>query len=338
MNLRNIINYHHHLWVVSAIFLIACGGDKKKEVAKDDSKEEKIVSVPHFNADSAYHFIKTQVEFGPRVPNTPAHKQAGEYFIQQFKAFGADVQVQEFKARTFDNVTLSLKNIIASFNPEKNKRILLAAHWDSRPFADKDPDAPNKPIEGANDGGSGVGVLLEIARILGSTQPPDVGVDIILFDGEDWGEVENGDNPQLPKGLDSWWCLGSQYWSKNKHDKGYSAYYGILLDMVGAKNAKFAMEGTSLYYARSVVDKIWDMAERIGYSHYFIRKQPGGITDDHTFVNKYAKIPMVDIVHYSAEHGFFGAFHHTHKDNMSIISKETLEAVGQTVLAVVYYE
>lgn len=338
MTLSNIKNYRCALWAVSAIFLLSCGGDKKKEVAEETQKEEKMVDVPQFNADSAYKYIQKQVAFGPRVPNTPAHQKAAEYYVDKLKNFGATVEVQEFEAKTFDNVTLQLKNIIASFDPEKKKRILLAAHWDTRPYADKDSEMPKKPIDGANDGGSGVGVLLEIARVIGANKSPDVGVDIIFFDGEDWGEIENGDTTPLPDTLDSWWCLGSQYWAKNKHKKNYSAYYGILLDMVGAKNAQFPMEGTSLYFASSVVDKIWDRAEKLGHSEYFVRKKPGAITDDHAFVNKYGKIPMVDIVHYSPEHGYFGEFHHTHQDNMDLISEATLNAVGETVLAVLYYE
>ncbi|MBL6444980.1 M28 family peptidase [Fulvivirga sp. 29W222] len=329
-------HYLSLLFASSLLILIACDSNKKKET--HTTIEEKTVQVPNFNADSAYQFVKRQVEFGPRVPNTPAHRQAGEYFINKFKAYGAKVQTQDFEATTFDNQSLNLRNIIASFYPEKRKRILLASHWDSRPFADKDLERPNEPIAGANDGASGVGILLEIGRVLSKNSAPDVGIDIILFDGEDWGELNNGQKIEPPANLDSWWCLGSQYWSKNKHDKNYSAYYGILFDMVGAKYAQFPMEESSLYYARSIVEKVWSRAEKLGFSNYFIRKQPGGITDDHVFVNEYAKIPMVDIVHFDPVNGYFGDFHHSHKDDMEIISKETLKAVGQTTMAVIYYE
>lgn len=334
MDLKKICLYPAAFILIGAMTL-SCTADKKE--SKETVEEEKIVEVPDFNPDSAYQFISTQVAFGPRVPNTPAHRQAGDYFIEKLTSYGAKVQTQDFEATTFDNERLYLRNIIASFNPEKKKRILLAAHYDSRPFADKDTKRKNEPIDGANDGASGVGVLLEVARLLGQ-KAPDVGVDIILFDGEDWGEKIDGGNQPLPDGLDSWYCLGSQYWAKNKHQKGYSAYYGILLDMVGAENAKFPMEGTSVYFARSIVDKVWSRASRLGYSNYFIKKRTAEITDDHLFVNKYANIPMVDIVHYDHANGYFGDFHHTHRDNMSIISKETLEAVGETLLAVIYYE
>lgn len=338
MNLYSISKSQRLLLFALVILLVGCETDKKKEAAEKEYQTEKIVDVPSFNADSAYYFIKTQVDMGPRVPNTAAHKEATDFYINKLKSYGAQVQTQEFEATTFDNKKLNLKNIIASFHPEKQKRILLAAHYDSRPFADKDTERKNEPIAGANDGASGVGVLLEIARVISTEKSPDAGIDIIFFDGEDWGETEGSANVPLADGLDSWWCLGSQYWAKNKHEKGYSAYYGILLDMVGAENAQFPMEGNSVYYAKSVVDRIWNRAAKLGHSNYFIRKQPGAITDDHVFVNEYAKIPMVDIVHYEAGSGYFGDFHHKHTDNIDIISKETLTAVGQTVLAVIYHE
>lgn len=313
--------------------LAGCGKNNEKTPPTGPAK---VVNVPTFNSDSAFYFVQKQVAFGPRVPNSTAHKNTGDFLIAQLKTYGAAVKVQEFSATTFDNKRLNLRNIIASFNPEKKKRILLAAHWDTRPFSDKDKEKPNAAFDGANDGASGVGVLLEIARNL-RQQPTDAGIDIILFDGEDWGERHDGTPPQLPNNLKSWWCLGSQYWSTNKHIPNYSAYYGILLDMVGAKGSRFAFESYSLDYAPSIVDKVWKTAGKLGYSGVFVNVKDGGVLDDHVFVNLNAKIPMVDIVSYD-ENGSFGDFHHTQKDNMSIISKETLSAVGQTVMQVIYYE
>lgn len=310
------------------VALASCTGDGKK--TSHPEVPAKVVDVPVFNADSAYYFIKKQVDFGPRIPNSEAHKKAGDYFIAQFKTYGATVKVQEFTATTFDNTKVNLRNIIASFNLEKKKRILLAAHWDTRPFADKDKEKPNATFEGANDGGSGVGVLLEIARVL-QQQPTDAGIDIILFDGEDWGEPTETNPPPLPANLQYWWCLGSQHWAKNKHVAGYSAYFGILLDMVGGKNARFGFEANSLDFAPSVVDKIWKTAARLGYTNTFVNEKHGGVIDDHVAVNLHAKIPMIDIISMDDSH-------HTQKDNMDIISKETLNAVGQTLLQVIYYE
>jgi hypothetical protein len=254
------------------------------------------------------------------------------------KRVGAVVIEQRFSGTTYDNKKLNLRNIIASFHPDRKKRILLAAHWDTRPFADKDPEKPNSTFDGANDGASGVGILLEMARLISKDSLPNAGVDIILFDGEDWGEPgeQERDNP-LPKNLSDWWCLGSQHWSKNKHQAGYNASFGILLDMVGGKDAQFAKEGYSIEYAPSIVDKVWNTASRLGYSHIFLQEKTGFVTDDHRFVNELGKIPMIDIISYDPAWGF-GEFHHARSDNMEIISKETLGVVGTTVLHVLYSE
>jgi len=323
------------MFVISLAVLISCSVEKEKV-----TEQQIHVAVPDFNADSAYFFVEKQVGFGPRIPNSNPHREAGDYLVSQFKKYGATVIEQEFEALTFDNQKLQLRNIISSFHPAATKRILLAAHWDTRPFADKDIHNKDALFDGANDGASGVGVLLEIARSLSQAEdPPEVGVDIILFDGEDWGEQEGYQGIiSTPRGLDSWWCLGSQYWSVNKHRKNYSASYGILLDMVGARRTQFFREGVSMEYAPKIVEKVWSMANQIGFSDYFVNQNVPAITDDHVYVNQLARIPMIDIVQYKAGIGFFGEYHHTQKDNMSIISKETLKAVGATLLHVIYYE
>jgi hypothetical protein len=317
--------------------LISCNGEKKKTTVEETSVRK--VAVPAFIADSAYQFVKAQVAFGPRIPETKAHRAAADYFVGKLKSFGAQVTVQDFTAETYDGQKLNLKNIIASFYPQKTKRILLAAHWDTRPFSDKDPEKPTATFQGANDGASGVGVLLEVARVLSTSPEPQVGVDIIFFDGEDWGEKEGEqDTHSLDEGLSAWWCLGSQHWAKHKHRPNYSAYYGILLDMVGAHNAQFHREGHSMQFAPSIVEKVWTHAHRLGYTHAFINKTQDPVTDDHLFVNTIAKIPMINIVHFEPGIGYFGDFHHSQKDNLDLISKEMLGIVGTTVLNVVYYE
>lgn len=319
--------------------LIACNSRKEKTQSKTikNTPEKAPVIVPLFNSDSAYAFIEAQVNMGPRVPNSPAHKATGDFLIESFKRLGATVEVQAFEQKAFDGTNLYLRNIIASYNPSATKRILLAAHWDTRPFADKDTENKDKPIDGANDGGSGVAVLLELARLF-QEQPPQAGVDLILFDGEDYGEPHGYTGPRNNNEI--YWCLGSQYWSKNPHQKGYSAYYGILLDMVGAANAQFYREGFSMQYAPKIVEKVWSTAQKLGHGAFFIPENTGMITDDHLFINKNAKIPTIDIIQYGPENGssYFGKYHHTHQDNMSIISKETLQAVGETVAHVVYHE
>jgi hypothetical protein len=296
------------------------------------SNQQPVTSIPpasKFNEDSAYSFVKAQVGFGPRIPGTPAHEKCGDYLTGKLKSYGWDVQIQNGNIATYDGKKFNLKNIIASYKPENPNRILLFSHWDSRPFADSDTKDPDKPFDSADDGPSGVGVILEIARQLSISQP-NVGIDILFDDLEDYGkEHDNGTDT---------WGLGAQYWAKNPPKPGYVAQYGILLDMVGAKGATFPREGASNQYASYVVKKIWNKAEHLGYSNYFVFEDAGSITDDHIYVIQYANIPCVDIVNMNAATGQFGAHHHTHSDNMNVIDKNTLKAVGQTILEVVWEE
>lgn len=249
-----------------------------------------------------------------------------------FKRNGAVVIEQNFKTRTYNNKVLNARNIIASYNPDVNNRVLLCAHWDSRPYADWDENAENNfsPIDGANDGASGVGVLMEIGRQL-YLDNSKLGVDIVLFDAEDYGEhkQERGQHQDT-------WALGSQYWSKNMHIPNYNASYGILLDMVGAEDARFTKEYYSLLYARGVVDKVWKTASKLGYSNYFVNIEEGSIMDDHYYINKYAKIPTIDIIHTeNSSTGFFEHWH-TKNDNIENISPNTLKIVGEVVLNHIY--
>ncbi|MCF6299711.1 MAG: M28 family peptidase [Proteobacteria bacterium] len=330
-----------NIFIITWVVFFGCESSKKSIDKVVGRNLKKAITVPPFNGDSAYYFIQKQVDFGPRVPNTDAHKVCADYLVSKFKSYGAIVTEQNFIEQAYNGNMLNLKNIIASYNPRAKKRIILAAHWDTRPYADKDFDGRYEPFDGANDGGSGVGVLLEIARIINKSEKPNVGLDIILFDGEDYGEHEDVENSPLKNGLVKiWCCLGSQYWAFNPHTPGYSAYYGILLDMVGAKDATFYKEGGSMQFAPKVVKKVWKIARGLGYSNYFVNINSSGIMDDHIFVNRDAKIPMIDIVEFDPNsHGYyFGNYHHTRDDNMSIIDKQTLQAVGETLLYTIYYE
>jgi len=318
---------------------ITCFSACKTNTTENTSTETKAtvnVHVPTFNPDSAYQFVADQVAFGPRVPSTEAHKKCAQYFVNKLKSYGCTVIEQNFEAKTFDGKTHACKNIIASINPEATKRILLTAHWDSRPFADQDAKDKNKAIDGANDGGSGVAVLLEIARAIhADTAKAKVGIDILLLDAEDYGQPEGDTHPEMK---DSW-CLGSQYWAANKHVPNYQAYFGILLDMVGAKDAKFALEGTSKMMAGEVQKKVWAIAKGIGYGNTFIYQDVDPITDDHVYINRIAQIPTIDIIEYEPSDGsFFSKTWHTHNDNLENIDKNTLQAVGRTVLCAVYAE
>ena len=325
--------------VILLLFFASCAGDGSKSTQKNATAKQKkiVIKVPDFNADSAYYFVGKQTDFGSRVPETEAHAACASWLVATLKRFTPNVKTQEFKARIYDNRIFEGKNIIASFRPEFQKRIFLSAHWDSRPFADHDPDPSNHntPIDGANDGASGTGVLLEIARQL-SLQQPKIGVDIVLFDLEDYGPPQDNQTNQTTES----WGLGSQYWSKNPHTYGYSANYGILLDMVGAADAVFPREGFSMYYAPDIVEKIWGIARSIGYGDYFIDETGGHITDDHYFVNTLAGIPTINIIHLNknSSNGTFYDHWHTVNDNLEQIDPATLKIVGQTVLTVIYRE
>jgi hypothetical protein len=279
-----------------------------------------------FNADSAYHFIQKQVDFGPRVPGSMSHGECALYLEQKLALWCDTAFTQNGNALDARGRHVDIKNIIGSINPEQKKRILLCAHWDTRPQADEDVDNPTEPADGANDGASGVGVLLEIARQL-NLQRPDAGVDIIFFDAEDMGERQ---------GKAETWCLGSQYWAKNPHKKDYVARFGILLDMVGPKDAVFAIEGHSWEYAKPFVLDVWKKANTLGYGSTFVNYQGGFLVDDHYFISSILGIPTLDIIHYNAnDNSGFGDFWHTHKDNMESIDKSSLKAVGETVFKVV---
>lgn len=329
---NKIVVFGLSLWLISV--LPGCDFQKKEttttsEETQKPTETKAAVNAPVFNPESAYQFIAKQVNFGPRVPNSAAHKACGDFLIQQLRDFGAQVTVQDFEATAYDGKRLKLRNIIGAYNPEAPNRIVLAAHWDTRPFADKDESNPTKPSDGANDGASGVGVLLEIARVLQTAKAnPGLGIDLILFDGEDYGNANGGEDT---------WCLGSQYWSKNKHVANYNANYGILLDMVGANGARFAREGYSMQHAPQVVENVWRTAGQLGYSNYFVSIDNGSITDDHVYMTR-GGVPTIDIIDYdpTSPDGTFGKYHHRHTDNMSIIDKNTLKAVGQTLVQVIY--
>lgn len=320
-------------------FLFSCGNAPeawKNKSSADTASGRKAISVPVFQMDSAYSYIAAQLAFGPRVPGSPAHQKCSDYLVSRFKMWAPEVSVQHFGMQAFDGKTLKGQNIIASWKPEVKNRILLCAHWESRPWADHDPDKKNrrKPVEAADDGASGVGVLMEVARQF-SIQSPEIGVDIVLFDLEDYGPPQD----QRSGADDNWWGLGSQYWAQNPHREGYSARYGILLDMVGASNATFTQEGFSRDNAGDIQKKIWDAANRIGYGSYFLYESGGYVTDDHIFIMKYMNFPVVDIIHLTkTTDSGFPAHWHTLSDNLKVIDANTLKAVGQSVLTVVYEE
>ncbi len=320
------------------LLLASCGNSKKTTAGEGDSAA-KQVSGPAFIADSAFQYCAEQCAFGPRTMNSEAHEQCAQWIAAKFRQYGMEVTLQQTPLTGYDGTTLHSTNIIASYQPGKSDRILLCAHWDSRPWADNDPDSQHHhtPVMAANDGASGVGVMLEIARLV-SADTLNIGLDFICFDAEDWGtpqwEKQPGDNDT------DTWALGAQYWAAHPHRDGYTARYGILLDMVGGQGARFFQEGVSLHYAPDIVKRVWTAAELIGYGSIFPKDEGGMITDDHLPVNRIAKIPCIDIIPYypDCEQSSFGPTWHTIIDDMDHLDKTTLQAVGQTLIQVIYSE
>ena len=267
--------------------------------------------------------------------NSAAHDSCAIYIANQFQQFGASVINQDAEGTLYDGTKVRMRNIIASYGLDNPVRIIVCSHWDSRPWADHDKSAENHrtPIDGANDGASGVGAMLEMARQI-QQKMPAVGVDFICFDAEDCGTPEWDDNGEDHSYT---WCLGSQYWAGKHHVDGYTARYGILLDMIGGSNCVFEKEAYSMAYAPSIVDKVWSKAIRLGYGDLFKNTNGGGITDDHVQVNM-SGIPCIDIIARDADENSFCKTWHTMNDNVGNINKQTLKAVGQTVLEVIYTE
>lgn len=310
---------------------------------------------PVFNEDSAFAFCEAQCAFGPRTMNSEAHDKCGAWLMERFAQYGCEVITQKADIKGWDGKTLRSTNIIARMNPSAAERIIVCAHWDSRPWADNDPDSLNwqKPVMGANDGASGVAVMLEMARainaygaenagsIAADSLSLDYGIDFVCFDAEDYGAPEWAgiEDTELT------WALGSQYFAKNipsmpgEKDVAMPTRYtfGILLDMVGGQGAHFYQEGYSRHYAQNIVDGVWQAAVEAGYASYF-PAQPGGfVSDDHKALNDVG-IPTIDIIPYYPDcpQSGFGPTWHTVNDDMNHIDKSTLKAVGQTVLHYLY--
>ena len=300
------------------------------------NKKPATLQRPSFSADSAYVYIERQMAFGPRVPNSAAHTQCAVWLIEQLRELGAEVELQKGFMPDYRGNDQQIYNIIGHFyTPEtaSRPRILLGAHYDTRPWCDEEPDYADRfyNVPGANDGASGVGVLLEVARQLGLRDSLTTPVDIIFFDVEDMG------TPRFYTGAEreDTWCLGSQLWATNYAKKQTPAYqYGIILDMVGAPDASFPREMYSTNYAANYQQKIWRSAEQLGYGALFNNQQSYPITDDHYYINYIAGVPCVDIIHYDIRNATgFAWWWHTRQDNMDHISKATLQAVGEVVMS-----
>ena len=314
------------------LMICACSTTKKSQ------REPTAVGI-EFCADTAYAFCQAQCDFGPRTMNSEAHELCAQWIQQKFEQYGYLVTLQKAELKGYDGTILKSTNLHATMSDSSlsdattalKPRILICAHWDSRPWADNDPDEANhhKPVMAANDGASGVAVMLELARLLAQHDSARVSVDFVCFDAEDWGV------PQWADEIDSdSWALGAQHWAS--HFAGPKYQYAILLDMVGGQGAKFYREAYSMEHARNVVEKVWKAANVAGYGSLFVKKDIGYITDDH--VNETAHIPCIDIInHYpDCQQSSFGPTWHTISDDMQHIDKNTLQAVGQTLLQLIY--
>lgn len=292
-----------------------------------------------FSADSAYHYIAQQVAFGARVPGTEEHAACGDWLVKKLAQYGAQVQSQYGTMPNYAGEEQALRNVVAYLEGNTQHAILLCAHWDSRPWSDEEPLYENRfaPVIGANDGASGVGVILEIVRQLSIRKAQGEyipSVQIILFDCEDMGTPTH----YTGKEREHTWCLGSQYWAKElKIQKSkFKIQYGILLDMVGDPSATFPREYFSMTHAGNYVEQLWRTAAQLGYGRYFVNQAAYPITDDHYYVNTIAGIPCVDIIDYKPQNGTgFAEWWHTQQDDMRNINRQTLKAVGETVITTI---
>jgi glutaminyl-peptide cyclotransferase len=317
--------------VASACVLYGCNGSGEQKPSAPATAEavQKPVNAPAFDADSAYRYVEKQVALGPRTPGSEAQTKCAAWMEAKLKLVCDTVYRQSATVKGGDGKSLPCINLIGCINPKATKRILLLTHWDSRPWADQDTHDKNTPVLAADDGGSGVGVLLELAREIKSHGlASGLGIDILLTDVEDYGKADWGEDS---------YCLGTQYWAKHPHVAGYKADFGILLDMVGARNAQFPMEGFSTRFAPDVQQHVWQAASAAGYSSFFPYAPASDITDDHLPVNRIAGIRTIDIINLTPNpEQPFAPHWHTHADVMDIIDKNTLKAVGQTLLQVIY--
>lgn len=319
-------------YIAVSLWLVSCGGNRGNSGGEAADSSESVTAVSEnsaipgaFDADSAYMYVSRQVDFGPRVPNSEAHHRAADWLAAELRRHGAEVTEQRADLKAFDGTILHARNIFGRYNPEQTDRTLLLAHYDCRPWADQDSDSANHklPVDGANDGASGVGVLLEMARQMNSVNPGK-GIDILFVDAEDWG-AENDDDS---------WALGARYFVENPIVDGYRPDRVVVLDMVGGKGAQFPVEYFSQQSAPALVAKLWGVAAELGYGQMFPKRIGSAVTDDHQEFIKQG-IPAVDIIDYRPGEGFNPTWH-TSEDTMENIDRSTLKAVGDILMKWIY--
>jgi Zn-dependent M28 family amino/carboxypeptidase len=296
-----------------------------------------------FNGEAAMGYIKTQLDFGPRVPGTAAHRKTGDWIVAEMKKRTDSVIVQSWTHVTAKGDTLPLRNILARFNPSATQRVLYLTHWDTRPTADEDLNFGNKqrPFPGANDGASGVALLIALGDVFKQT-PPSVGVDLLFVDGEDWGDFglysDSAKNPDV--------LIGSTYFATHLPIPGYKPLYGVLFDMIGDADLQIFQEENSVSAAPEVVSRVWNTATELGYGKYFIRQVWGPITDDHVPLIRKAGFRVIDVI--DIQYGNVGPtpgpgdypepsanYHHTLLDTIDKVSAKSLQIVGDVAVTLV---
>jgi hypothetical protein len=289
---------------------------------KPDAPPAPPVVTTEFDGEAALKYAAAQVAFGPRVPGSDGHRKAGDWIVAELKARGATVVQQTWTHTTKAGKKLPLRNILARFNPQATERVLYLTHWDTRPTADNESDPANqmKPIDGANDAGSGVGLFVALADAL-QKQPSKYGVDLLFVDGEDYGDF----GPPLVDVL-----LGSTHFARNLPAPGYQPVFGVLFDMIGDADLRIAVEDNSAQRAPDVVNRVWSKAEAMGRGDVFVRRSAGAITDDHVPLLD-AGLKVIDVI--DLDYGPGNSYHHTLQDTMDKISAQSLKIVGDVALA-----
>ncbi len=299
-------------WCVGIAFALACQARAGGGNASDTKGNRE------FNGHAAFTYVEQQMAFGPRIPNTPGHEKMGDWLLSTLRARADTVSVQDFRWTTKKGAQLRLRNFFARFRPQATDRVLFLAHWDTRPFADKSQNLGQQrmPVPGANDGASGVAVLLGLADVL-KTTPPTIGVDLLFVDGEDYGDFNDSTET----------LIGTRYFAKHQ-PRGYTTLYAVLLDMVGDKDLQFYQEGYSMAAAPEVVQRVWQTADRLGYSKVFIARAGQTLIDDHVPLQQ-AGIRAIDVI------DFDFPYHHTTEDTIDKVSAESLQIVGDVAVALV---
>ena len=283
-------------------------------------ERDAVAAQTAFDGAAAHGYVKAQLDFGPRVPGTAGHRRTGDWIVEQMRRSADTVIEQRWTHVSAAGDTLPLRNIIARFRPEAAERVLYLTHWDTRPVSESAADARRRslPVPGANDGASGVALFVALADALKQT-PPSVGLDLLFVDGEDYGDF----GPPLGDVL-----LGSTYFAEHLPSPGYRPLYGVLWDMIGDRDLRIAQEGNSLSAAPEVVQRVWGVADELGYSSVFVPETGEYITDDHIPLIKKGLL-VIDVIDLDYPH------HHTPDDTLDKVSPRSLQVVGDVALRLV---